>query len=139
MLKFKFSENFEFFKEKFRKIPILKEFEWFEWFEWFGPSPIEPFNSVQDRKEFVDGPVRLPAEWSRPPHGGERSHGAPLPKLLISGIYDSRVRGREGKWEVERKNHLHRRLRKTYADWVREEENKMQCKSKYMQEYPRNR
>ena len=37
--------------EKFRKIPILKEFEWFEWFEWFvwfewfGPSPIEPFNS----------------------------------------------------------------------------------------------
>ena len=41
----KFSEIFEFSKEKFRKIPILKEFEWFEWFEWFGPSPIEPFNS----------------------------------------------------------------------------------------------
>ena len=41
----KFSEMFEFSKEKFRKIPILKEFEWFEWFEWFGPSPIEPFNS----------------------------------------------------------------------------------------------
>ena len=40
-----FSEIFEFAKEKFRKIPILKEFEWFEWFEWFGPSPIEPFNS----------------------------------------------------------------------------------------------
>ena len=40
----KFSEIFEFSKEKFRKIPILKEFEWFEWFEWFGPSPIEPFN-----------------------------------------------------------------------------------------------
>ena len=39
----KFSEIFEFSKEKFRKIPILKEFEWFEWFEWFGPSPIEPF------------------------------------------------------------------------------------------------
>ena len=38
----KFSEIFEFSKEKFRKIPILKEFEWFEW---FGPSPIEPFNS----------------------------------------------------------------------------------------------
>ena len=33
---------------KFSEIPILKEFEWFEWFEWFGPSPIEPFNSVQD-------------------------------------------------------------------------------------------
>jgi len=44
----KFSEIFEFSKEKFRKIPILKEFEWFEWFEWFGPSPIEPFNSEQD-------------------------------------------------------------------------------------------
>ena len=39
------SEIFEFSKDKFRKIPILKEFEWFEWFEWFGPSPIEPFNS----------------------------------------------------------------------------------------------
>ena len=44
----KFSEIFEFSKEKFRKIPILKEFEWFEWFEWFGPSPIEPFNSGRD-------------------------------------------------------------------------------------------
>ena len=29
----KFSEIFEFSKEKFRKIPILREFEWFEWFE----------------------------------------------------------------------------------------------------------
>ena len=38
----KFSEIFEFSKEKFRKFPILKVFEWFEW---FGPSPIEPFNS----------------------------------------------------------------------------------------------
>ena len=38
----KFSEIFEFSKEKFQKIPILKEFEWFEW---FGPSPTEPFNS----------------------------------------------------------------------------------------------
>ena len=45
----KFSEIFEFSKEKFRKIPILKEFEWFEWFVWFGPSPIEPFNSAADR------------------------------------------------------------------------------------------
>ena len=44
----KFSEIFEFSKEKFRKIPILKEFEWFEWFEWFGPSPIEPFNPARD-------------------------------------------------------------------------------------------
>ena len=41
----KISEFFEVSKEKFRKIPILKEFEWFEWFEWFGPSPTEPFNS----------------------------------------------------------------------------------------------
>ena len=47
----KFSENFEFSKEKFRKIPILKEFEWFEWFEWFGPSPIEPFNSARDAED----------------------------------------------------------------------------------------
>ena len=44
----KFSEIFEFSKEKFRKILILKEFEWFEWFEWFGLSPIEPFNSGCD-------------------------------------------------------------------------------------------
>ena len=44
----KFSEIFAFSKEKFRKIPILKEVEWFEWFEWFGPSPIEPFNSGQN-------------------------------------------------------------------------------------------
>ena len=29
------------------KIPILKEFERFEW---FGPSPIEPFNSAEDRE-----------------------------------------------------------------------------------------
>ena len=50
----KFSEIFEFSKEKFRKIPILKEFEWFEWFEWFGPSPIELFNSGAD----VVGPPR---------------------------------------------------------------------------------
>ena len=42
----KFSEIFEFSKGEFRKISILKEFEWFEWFEWFGPSPIEPFNSA---------------------------------------------------------------------------------------------
>ena len=47
----KFSEMFEFSKEKFRKNPILKEFEWFEWFEWFGPSPIEPFNSAGDRED----------------------------------------------------------------------------------------
>ena len=37
----KFSEFFAFSKEQFRKIPILKEFEWFEC---FGPSPIEPLN-----------------------------------------------------------------------------------------------
>ena len=29
----KISEIFEFSKEKFWKIPILREFEWFEWFE----------------------------------------------------------------------------------------------------------
>ena len=47
----KFSEIFEFSKEKFQKIPILKEFESFEWFEWFGPSPIEPFNSGRDARD----------------------------------------------------------------------------------------
>ena len=53
-----FSEIFEFSKEKFRKTPILKEFEWFEWFEWFGPSPIEPFNSGLRRRA---SPLCLPA------------------------------------------------------------------------------
>ena len=53
----KFSEIFEFSKEKFRKIPIFKEFEWFEWFEWFGPSPIEPFNSGPGRE--VQKPVQV--------------------------------------------------------------------------------
>ena len=56
----KFSEIFEFSKEKFRKIPILKEFEWFEWFEWFGPSPIEPFNSGRDHDALaVEGDPRV--------------------------------------------------------------------------------
>ena len=49
----KFSEIFEFSKEKFRKIPILKEFEWFEWFEWFGPLPIEPFNLGLDHSPLM--------------------------------------------------------------------------------------
>ena len=44
---FKISEIFAFSKEKFRKIPILKQFEWFEWFEWFGPSPIEPESTLR--------------------------------------------------------------------------------------------
>ena len=43
----KFSDFFEFSKEKIRKIPISKEFEWFEW---FGPSPIEPFHSAWDHR-----------------------------------------------------------------------------------------
>ena len=47
-----------FLKEKFRKIPIFKEFEWFEWFEWFGPSPIEPFTSGQDRGPEGGPPLR---------------------------------------------------------------------------------
>ena len=55
----KFSEIFEFSKEKFRKIPILKEFEWFEWFEWFGPSPTEPFNPGLQRSATTGG-ARLP-------------------------------------------------------------------------------
>ena len=47
-------EIFEFSEDKFRKIPILKEFEWFEWFEWFGPSPIEPFNSGSSGADSVN-------------------------------------------------------------------------------------
>ena len=58
----KFSEIFEFSKEKFRKIPILKEFEWFEWFEWFGPSPIEPFNSAFEGAERESPPGDRPGE-----------------------------------------------------------------------------
>ena len=57
----KFSEIFEFSNEKFRKIPILKEFEWFEWFEWFGPSPIEPFNSGVDFRDPAVEPVPVGA------------------------------------------------------------------------------
>ena len=60
----KISEIFEFSKEKFRKIPILEEFEWFEWFD---PSPIVPFNS--GRADLVwprDLPLRdaFPDAWS---------------------------------------------------------------------------
>ena len=54
----KFSEIFEFSKENFRKIPVLKEFECYEWFEWFGPSPIEPFNSVL-HAHHLDAVLRL--------------------------------------------------------------------------------
>ena len=67
----KFSETFEFSKEKFRKIPILKELEWFEWFEWFGPSPIEPFNSVPGRPSAVPGrPSAVPGRTSSFSAGG---------------------------------------------------------------------
>ena len=65
----KFSEIFEFSKEKFRKIPILKEFEWFEWFEWFGPSPIEPFNSGEDRRVLHVTEGCPPFNTGRHPHG----------------------------------------------------------------------
>ena len=65
----KFSEIFEFSKEKFRKILILKEFEWFEWFKWFGPSPIEPFNSDRDRRR-----RRPAAPHNHPPSPGGRKH-----------------------------------------------------------------
>ena len=84
----KFSEIFEFSKEKFRKIPILKEFEWFEWFEWFGPSPIEPFNSGFSRQRALERrPGRTGPRTSsraRPPCPGEfacsgRTTSAPIP------------------------------------------------------------
>ena len=62
----KFSEIVEFPKDKFRKISILKEFEWFEWFEWFGPSPIEPFNSGIDAR-VVGGATAAAARRQNPP------------------------------------------------------------------------
>ena len=55
----KFSEIFEFSKEKFRKFPILKEFEWFEWFEWVGPSPTEPFNPGGGPREAEPRPLQF--------------------------------------------------------------------------------
>ena len=61
----KFSEIFEFSKEKFRKIPILKEFEWFEW---FGPSPIEPFNSAENGRVVTVVPRRVHDEVDAPLH-----------------------------------------------------------------------
>ena len=61
----KFSEIFEFSNEKFRKIPILKEFEWFEWFEWFGPSPIEPFNSGGHSPRRREVGAERAGEWLR--------------------------------------------------------------------------
>ena len=67
----KFSEILEFSKEKFRKIPILKEFEWFEW---FGPSPIEPFNSASRRGPRPSSSARGGRRPSRRPSscGGRR-------------------------------------------------------------------
>ena len=67
MLKF-----FEFSKEKFQKIPILKEFEWFEWFEWFGPSPIEPFNSGPEVPRGARGPRRQVGRVPHDPEEGRR-------------------------------------------------------------------
>ena len=54
----KFSEILEFFKKKFRKIPILKEFEWFEWFEWF--------EMVRMVRSLADRTFQLCAEPARP-------------------------------------------------------------------------
>ena len=72
----KFSEIFEFSKEKFRKIPVLKEFEWFEWFEWFGPSPIEPFNSA--------------AGAARPGDAGkDRSSSARIARTVVSDLHST--------------------------------------------------
>ena len=78
-----FFEIFEFSDEKFRKIPILKEFEWFEWFEWFGPSPIEPFNS----DEVHSGPDGDGPDRRRP-----RSAGAGRRPDRMPDFWDEEVR-----------------------------------------------
>ena len=79
----KFSEILNFLG----KIPILKELEWFEWFEWFGPSPIEPFNSASNDRDFarrVRGEARREAEQERRPQHGRhpsraRESGSSVP------------------------------------------------------------
>ena len=111
----KFSEIFEFSKEKFRKIPILKEFEWFVWFEWFGPSPIEPFNSARDDARIeVESERRIrrdnhaihvvrprpsfPRGWSATLWIGVRSPRYLLPKTppSASPLFPFWERGKEG-------------------------------------------
>ncbi len=65
----KFFEIFESSKEQFRKVPILKEFEWFEWFVWFGPSPIEPFNSgPEPLRRALRGPQPVEGAAERSAH-----------------------------------------------------------------------
>ena len=77
----KFSEIFEFSKEKFRKIPILKEFEWFEWFEWFGPSPIEPFNSAFDHRSNQRNPAVLGEQLEKTHHRAH--HCSKIPMFVL--------------------------------------------------------
>ena len=89
----KFSEIFEFSKEKFRKIPILKEFEWFEWFEWFGPSPIEPFNSGADRRDLEAlREASLAEQLLRDPQGGELRKVVPVAALELCDHLDLGVK-----------------------------------------------
>ena len=61
----KFSEFFEFSKEKFRKIPILKEFEWFEWFEM-----VRMVRSLADRTFQPSGAQRAEVPARRRPRRG---------------------------------------------------------------------
>ena len=69
----KFSEIFEISKEKFRKIPILKEFEWFEWFLMV--------RSLADR---TFQPRRRPQRLRRRV-AHERRGGGELPPRLLDG------------------------------------------------------
>ena len=64
----KFSEIFEFSKEKLRKIPILKEFEWFEWFEW-----LEGSNGSVPRRSSLSTRIP-PRDHARGPLGRVERH-----------------------------------------------------------------
>ena len=71
--------NFELSKDKFRKIPILKEFEWFEW---FGPPPIEPFNS--GRCSSTKNSAKPPSSYSRErPHPPGRPSSPLEPRTIM--------------------------------------------------------
>ena len=77
----KFSEIYEFSEEKFRKIPILKGFEWFEW---FGPSPTEPFNSVPDSVTKCGRSKQLSVSSPCTVDQDSRSYLGPLRYLSVS-------------------------------------------------------
>ena len=87
----KFSEILEFSKEKFRKIPILKEFEWFEWFEM-----VRMVRSLADRtfQLWVQRRARDGAA------GGLRAHQGPVAAARARLRADAQIRRGEhgGGW-----------------------------------------